>query len=126
LATGKSQLIHEFKQPDALPGMELFTMLPWSPDDSFFGYTVNQPGLKQGADELQQVVICDAKTGAETIVGSFPYELWRPTPDSFFSWLSPHSFVYVNRQQELHLEQRRADGSWKDTIRLVKELGWKS
>jgi len=118
LATGKRQLIHEFKEPDALPGMELFTMLPWSPDDSFFGYTVNQPGLKQEADQLQQVVICDAKTGVETIVGSFPDQLWRPTPDSFFSWLSSYSFVYVNHQQELHLEQRQADGSWKDTIRL--------
>ena len=118
LTTGGSRLVHEYKEPDVLPGMELFTMLPWSLDDSFFGYTVNQPGLKQEADQLQQVVICDAKTGAETVVGSFPDQLWRPTPDSFFSWLSPHSFVYVNHQQELHLAQRQADGTWKDTIRL--------
>lgn len=118
LTTGVSQLVHEYKEPDVLPGMELFTMLPWSPDDTWFGYTVNQPGLKQGDDQLQQVVICDAKTGAETIVGSFPNQLWRPTPDSSFSWLSPHSFVYVNHQNELHLAERQTNGTWKDTVRL--------
>jgi hypothetical protein len=118
LTTGKSQLIHEYKEPDVLPGMELFTMLPWSPDDSFFGYTVNQPGLKQEADQLQQIVFCDAKTGAETIVASFRGQFWCPTPDSCFSWLSSHSFLYVNHWNELHLVQKQMDGTWKDTVRL--------
>jgi hypothetical protein len=118
LATGKSRLIHEFKEPGVLPGMELFTMLPWSPDDAWFGYTYNLHGLKLEQDQVQEIVICDAKTGAEIMVGSFPDRLRYPTPDSFFSWLSPDSFVYVNYQQELHLVQRRVDGTWKDAVRL--------
>jgi hypothetical protein len=118
LATGKCQLIHEFKEPDVLPGMELFTMLPWSPNDAWFGYTYNLHGLKLERDQMQEIVICDAKTGAETVVSSFPDHLRYPTPDSFFSWVSPDSFVYVNHQNELHLTQRRTNGTWKDIVRL--------
>jgi hypothetical protein len=124
LNTGASQLVHEYKEPGVLPGMELFTMLPWSPDDAWFGYTYNLHGLKLEPDQTQEIVICDAKTGAETIACSFPDHLHYPTPDSFFSWLSPHSFVYVNHQNELHLAQRRTDGAWRDMVRLqTSQLG---
>jgi hypothetical protein len=119
VATGNSQLISEFMESNTVPSIGEFGVLAWSPDDASFAYTRNLHIYGGDVSEWsQEIVVCDARTGAETVAVSFPGRAKWPTADSFFTWLSADAFAYVNSDQELHLAQNQG-GRWVDTLRFA-------
>ncbi len=120
VATGKSQMISEFLESNSVPGIGEFGVLAWSTDDASFAYTRNLDAYlhKTLSDWSQEIVVCDARTGTETVAASFAGRTKWPTTDSFFTWLSGDSFAFVNGQQELHLAQKQ-DGRWTDSLRFA-------
>jgi hypothetical protein len=121
LAAGKTRLINEYKETNPMPGIGEFGLLPWSPDDASFAYTRNlRVYLTSNPDDmLQEIIVCHADTGVETVACQFAGRARWPTANSFFSWLSPDAFVYLDGRQQLHLVQRQVPGGWNDTLRLA-------
>jgi hypothetical protein len=94
--TGKTKLLCE--QAEKSYSDHRFGMLGWSPDGKSFAYAF--------PNNQEEVIICDATSGETT--GKMAVD----AAITELAWLSPHSFAYLNYNQDVSVREQKPDGTW--------------
>ena len=106
-ANGKSKLLCE--QKEKCHTWQRFSMLGWSPDDSFFAFAF--PSNPQQREE--KIVICNGISGEEVARITADVNLYE------LAWLTPRAFAYsTSFTKDLYVVEQQSGDEWVTTRHL--------
>jgi hypothetical protein len=105
--TRESQLLYAYSE-EKLQRWRFRFLLPWTPDDTSFAFT---------CDPEDKIAIYRPDSGKVSEI-SCPSEISAQL-ETWASWLTDDSLVYLGKQLECHLIKKQEDGHWEDTTRFI-------